>query len=452
MMKFLDLYFTIAIIISFRVTVFESIMLRYNEDYKENHPDAMVSPLYLGFLFLGGLYFLLRELIQMMSLTVQGQFRDWVFDENNVLDVIFIVVVLFNAIVMHLNALTSGEFFRTLTAFSTLILWMKVLFFLKSIFVDFAVFVGGVFYVVRRLVTFLISLLVILVMFAQMFFTVFQEKEDCQKPNVIDHPLWCNFWFSLLKVYTMLLGEIDMDDFIDNPGSIVLFVFFMLLVVILLANVLIAIVTDSYGVIQNERAQVVFWNNMLDTIAEMHILSSGPWTHKIKGLCCGVCTDGDSATADTQKESGDEEVFGRNLWTQSIEIYNDQGLKNMLTREFWVYLFVRIFAAFAIPIWLLLGLIPFAGLLWPPQVREFLFVQKTSRNQSDSVVEQRSIQMDEIKNDVCKLQKNIDEEMETDKREVDEMRSQLVQMKAEMKNEMNQIKELMTMLFDVQTS
>lgn len=61
---------------------------------------------------------------------------------------------------------------------------------------------------------------------------------------------YCNFWNSLLSVYTMLLGEVSEDQFEDSAVGTALFVIFMFLVVILLANVLIAIVTDSYKVIQ----------------------------------------------------------------------------------------------------------------------------------------------------------------------------------------------------------
>lgn len=48
----------------------------------------------------------------------------------------------------------------------------------------------------------------------------------------------------------MLLGEVSEDPFQDSRVGMALFIVFMFLVVILLANVLIAIVTDSYKVIQ----------------------------------------------------------------------------------------------------------------------------------------------------------------------------------------------------------
>ena len=67
----------------------------------------------------------------------------------------------------------------------------------------------------------------------------------------------------------MLLGEVGENDFKDSAMATVLFIIFMFLCVILLANVLIAIVTDSYKVIQDQRAAIVFWTNRLDFVAEM---------------------------------------------------------------------------------------------------------------------------------------------------------------------------------------
>ena len=62
------------------------------------------------------------------------------------------------------------------------------------------------------------------------------------------------------------LGEVDHNLF-DKAKPIwfayFLFIIFMLFVVILLANVLIAIVTDAYGIIRHERAAMVFWANRL---------------------------------------------------------------------------------------------------------------------------------------------------------------------------------------------
>lgn len=74
--------------------------------------------------------------------------------------------------------------FRIGAAVSVTIIWVKFLAYLRNMLIDFAVFVGGVFYVVRRLAAFLTALGVILIAFAQMFFTVFQQTNYCkEQPN-----------------------------------------------------------------------------------------------------------------------------------------------------------------------------------------------------------------------------------------------------------------------------
>ena len=74
---------------------------------------------------------------------------------------------------------------------------------------------------------------------------------------------YCAFGNSFLSVYTMLLGEVSEDPFKNSRVGMALFIIFMFLVVILLANVLIAIVTDSYKVIQVSLEDVVWLYNAL---------------------------------------------------------------------------------------------------------------------------------------------------------------------------------------------
>ena len=88
---------------------------------------------------------------------------------------------------------------------------MCVISFLKSTQVEFSVFVSGVFYVVQRLAAFLLALLVILLMFAQMFYIVYAESTmcACTEENTDANPFpHSSFLSSLLKVFTMMMGEI----------------------------------------------------------------------------------------------------------------------------------------------------------------------------------------------------------------------------------------------------
>jgi hypothetical protein len=484
MILILDFYFIVLIIVFFRLAVSEAVNLRFPNEYFEIYGEEP-QPLtwwYLLFLYFGGLYFLLREIIQMISLASLGLFKTWLFDGVNALDVSCIFIVFFWAIVMQTNSMMcpqeqqgdtvciADDQFRSGTAVSTIFIWLLVLSFLKSTLIDFAVFVNGLFYVVQRLVAFLLALVVILVGFAQMFVTVFQGSPQCVEylslagedfdTRMDAYFPFCDFWNALLKVYTMLLGEVDETLFVSSKAATWLFVAFMFLVVILLANVLIAIVTDRYVVIKNQRAQIVFWSNRLDYVAEIDLISSGPWITKvISALQCRCCIGGPRERAlNTQQDIEDDyaanlkDTFGQGAWKNLIALYEDQDL-SALSLEFYCYLVFRFAAGiFLIPLWLIVGLAS-AGFLWPPQVREWLFVQRIAkRSKGDTLQEQRLYQMNELKAEVKKLQEEIKDEMTTDRKEVDGMKTQLTQMKSEMTTEMKQIKEIMTMLYDLQSS
>jgi hypothetical protein len=137
----------------------------------------------------------------------------------------------------------------------------------------------------------------------------------------------------------------------------------MFLVVILLANVLIAIVTDSYKVIQDQRAAIVFWTNRLDFVAEMDAVANGPWKSRLKKFVGLGGTDSSRITSRSRA------VFGKDLWKQIMDLFEDDVDEGFLSFDFFAYVFLRVLAAFfIIPFWLLLGIFT-AGWLWPPQVR-----------------------------------------------------------------------------------
>lgn len=268
-------FLSVALTIGFYShNVVNSLDKRFNDDDESN--DAIdfgpLIPLYLG----AG-YFALREIIQIISLLSLKVFKLWLYDPSNYLNVTYVAVVLGWTITMQ-SGEGDNDTFRVGSAISTIILWVKLLAYLRNILLDFAVFMRGVFYVIRRLLAFLVSLGIILFAFAQMFYTVFQQTTVCETPSLDeDYQVvleqtrcdastlapYCRYGDSFLSVYTMLLGEVSEEPFKDSPMGLALFVIFMFLVVILLANVLIAIVTDSYKVIQ---VRFLFAHSWLDVL------------------------------------------------------------------------------------------------------------------------------------------------------------------------------------------
>jgi len=419
---------------------------------------------------LGGAYFLMREIIQLISLLSLKAFNVWVYDPSNWLNLLFVFLVLFWAGRMDAGT-GSRNFFKIGAALSVTILWVKMLAYLRNVMIEFAVFVGGVFYVVNRLAAFLISLGIILVAFMQMFYTLYLETPMCDdyfkyeeglndtqarlhqldaiRCDEIDIFPFCNRWIAFLRVFTMLLGEVTEENFPDNVVAMALFAFFMFLVVILLANVLIAIVTDSYKVIQDQRAAIVFWTNRLDFVAEMDAIANGPWKSKLKkSLGWG---DDESHVTDSAENSGGG-VFGKDSWKRLMDLFEDEIDDSVVSLEYFLYTLLRFtVAVIVIPLWICLGL-PTAGWLWPPQIREAVFTSSVFKhaNEQEREDELRKIQVKKLEQEVKELKDDLVQELARDRTQMVQMKSAVAERKVEIANEMKHVKRIVTMLFEQQ--
>lgn len=221
-----DLFVQIAVLACYGVAVPVVIAQAYKGDPpKEYERWKFVYNLIV--LYLGGFYFLIRTIIQILSLVAFGAFHVWLKNPTNWLDIIYIVVVFFWSSVMNKYGGTNmpPDNFRTGTAISAVFLWTKLLAYLRNTYIDFAVFLGGLFYVVRRLVAFLVCLCIILIAFSQMFFTVYRKNDACLEyvetdPEDMDLEHlgylacdvdnvynYCNRWTAFLNTLTMLVGK-----------------------------------------------------------------------------------------------------------------------------------------------------------------------------------------------------------------------------------------------------
>jgi len=461
----LDFYVLTMIIASFSVNTVESINRRYDDSIDNRISSFQLIPLYLG-----GAYFLMREIIQLISLLSLKAFNVWVYDPSNWLNLLFVFLVLFWAGRMDAGT-GSRNFFKIGAALSVTILWVKMLAYLRNVMIEFAVFVGGVFYVVNRLAAFLISLGIILVAFMQMFYTLYLETPMCDdyfkyeeglndtqarlhqldaiRCDEIDIFPFCNRWIAFLRVFTMLLGEVTEENFPDNVVAMALFAFFMFLVVILLANVLIAIVTDSYKVIQDQRAAIVFWTNRLDFVAEMDAIANGPWKSKLKkSLGWG---DDESHVTDSAENSGGG-VFGKDSWKRLMDLFEDEIDDSVVSLEYFLYTLLRFtVAVIVIPLWICLGL-PTAGWLWPPQIREAVFTSSVFKhaNEQEREDELRKIQVKKLEQEVKELKDDLVQELARDRTQMVQMKSAVAERKVEIANEMKHVKRIVTMLFEQQ--
>jgi len=191
-----DFYVLVMVIVFYSLAVDESIYKRSNPAIQDTSlTTGQVFPLYVGACYFAG-----REIVQIISLMSLKSFNIWLTNPSNYLNVAFVFLILFWAARMNTGT-GDDEVFRIGAAISVIVVWVKFLAYLRNMLIDcklrerrkkgravaffdvyshfnarylcsvVAVFVGGVFYVVQRLAAFLTALLVILIAFAQMFFT-----------------------------------------------------------------------------------------------------------------------------------------------------------------------------------------------------------------------------------------------------------------------------------------
>mmetsp|Transcript_17614 Transcript_17614/g.43330 ORF Transcript_17614/g.43330 Transcript_17614/m.43330 type:complete len:840 (-) Transcript_17614:45-2564(-) len=420
-----------------------------------------------GGMYAGAFYFLLREIFQAISLAALGAFHIYVRDLSNWLNLVYILLVVVWATLVLLG---EGPFYVFVygTSISIFILIIKFLAYLRNVYIDFAIFSGGVFHVLSRLSAFIFCLVIFLVAFSRMFYTLFQETTYCEvappyyyaysknielrrklvheiQCDAYDPSPWCNHWSALLSVFTMLLGEIDEGRFIDPEVgwvAVALFALFMFLMVILLANVLIAIVTDSYKVIQDERAAIVFWTNRLDFIAQMDAVANGPWKRKLRKMF-GL------RNRKKKRAGGKKTVFGESTWERMTNLlFDDDQDLGVFNIEFYCYLILKVITAGLIPVWFLLGIFTF-GILWPPQIRRFFFTSSVTKlSESDKEDALRKTQIEGLHVEIEELKTELLKEMAVDRTQVVQLKSLVAERKMEIQTEMKHIKRVVTMLFE----
>ena len=198
------------------------------------------------------------------------------------------------------------------------------------------------------------------------------KEEYC---NGGDCAPFCTFWASFLEVWIMLIGEVNGSYFKSN-FSVFLYISFGYMVVILLANALIAIVTAYYGVVRYKRAEIVFWSNRLDYVAQMDAIANGVSKFFLvligRGQNSMESFSEDGVLQRSSFSLTSNSSFGHDLWKDFLDTFETTASSNM-SIDFVLILFHRLIAVIIVPIWIIVGICT-AGWLWPPQIREWCFV------------------------------------------------------------------------------
>lgn len=268
----------------------------------------------------------------------------------------------------------------------------------------------------------------------------------------------------------MMMGEIGTETRYDqNLVAQILYIFYGFFIVILLSNVLIAIVTDSYEIVQNDRAAIVFWSNRLDFVAEMDSIASvvrkrifckGAEGARTKARMLRNARTEDDQASDSSRSSsssngakmkiayGSEEWF-RDKWDSIMSTFEHDLYgateEDIRPIDFWYDILIKTLAVLVIPPWLILGFVT-VGILWPPQVREWLFVQKETAASRAEIERRKLEQLQEIQRDTKLLKEELRMEMQHDRDDMFRMKAEVDAVQEEVLADLQQVNALVTTL------
>jgi len=444
-----------------------------------------------------GGYFLFREFVHFTSIVGLGQDISEYFRGFSTLIDLSVIFISF-LFSLYLPASDKSSY-RSCAAISQIILWIAVFSFIRSIVVEFAVYLGVLVQISRKIASgFFINLLIALLSFSIMFWIIFYETKRCDENlpcswnpsneddyvDCLDITAHCTLGFSLLKSFSMMLGEIDnvlrynaIDGDIDNQiFAQFIYIVYAVVVVLLLSNVLIAIVSDTYMGIDSEQADILFWKDRLNDVSEFDSIYSilfqfsksldddntrvmNGESDDAKDHNCQI-EEKVSKRAPSSKlivrDNARQSSVLRRSWSYLTAFFDNSSYediqKSALNPEYWCFVLVKMLAALIMIIWIVLGL--FFGILWPPQVREFILVEKCTKlkgpdgaNVAACISNKLGTLDDHLKEARCAHTIDISK----DRSEIDTLQNDINELKSELSQDLSQVKELMLTLLKMQT-
>lgn len=456
-----DFYSLILIIICYYTAVQRSIQKRNDDNSSSNE----IEDKYVVGLFLGGSWFALREIVQIISYINLGIFHNWFSDPMNLIDVSQTGITFIVGFVTKTGSIVDTDHFRMVVSILLVMPVLKFILFLRSVNVDFSVFSSGMLNVLINLNAFLITLVIILWMFTSIFYSLFFKSDFCKRKRetggIESEPFCHNLWQSFLYNLAMLLGEVQNEPFRlileESAVPVIFFLLFMILLVVLLANVLIAIVTDYYAVVRNERSSIVFWKNRLDFIAEMDALTN----FFLKFINrCGREKSERQKTGQAQDDSvvssrgRDDSKYDdqQNMWDGLMDIFDPSHHADLafFSWESFMLTFLRFCALIIITIWILAGMIS-CGILLPEKVPRAFFSSVSDKDKvHGNDMDERLNQLKAIHKGLKQWQESVEIEMASDRKNVIVIKNTVMELQSDVMRQLKEIKQIMTMLFELQ--
>eukprot|EP00968_Pinguiococcus_pyrenoidosus_P006892 scaffold455_cov160-Pinguiococcus_pyrenoidosus.AAC.3 len=361
-------------------------------------------------LILCGTYTLLRECVQAAVMYKLGVLVSMVTSVWNWIDVLSAASAFVLAgMGLAGEDLTTTSTFRLVAAFGAVPIWGQVLGYVKVLSKDFATFVMALLQIAKDLRSFLVVLGIVLLLFTNLLFVVSHPRTDGSFGDEEDEEPFRTVWEALLTSYRMFFGDFDRDWFAAAPDevsrqfTVLTFAAFLLVLNILLLNVLIAVVNNSYQS-STKKSLRLFYRARLELAAELQALldvdfsksadskSAGTFLHEaILDRCVQLLLLEPKRVTDRLSPEAQQ-------YDDRLDLYNSR--KKKLRRVFYVLLF---------PV--LLPVLFLDGLTW--LLLRYAF-KDSGKSQTDDSSQ---------KEDLLAVQETVDEKMGSFEAKVDSLES-----------------------------
>jgi hypothetical protein len=216
----------------------------------------------LGF----ALYFFVWECTQVVAMCYASLHWDYLWAEQNLIELGVCACLFYHTRAIWYPGLGDepeldhGHDGPYVIALITMLLSIKVLYFLKGLNSDFAKFVLCIPIILHSISSFLVVMGVFIVGFSHAFH-VFEHDADEEAFGTIYVSTW--------STYQIMLGQFPKDNF-SRFAPACLFLIYTLIVMIVMLNVLIAVVSDGYDYAMT-KSKPLFFKARLELVAELDI-------------------------------------------------------------------------------------------------------------------------------------------------------------------------------------
>jgi len=226
------------------------ILLQWKQSSSTDPLDILIVTPWLTIFWICLYYFLRDEVVNFFMMTSRKKVYMRYFNFWNFIEIASITAALSTTIY---SLITQTLPSAPVVAITKGLLWLRVFTFFKTVNVQLATFVLSLGKIFKTLSMFLIVLFPFCFMFADMFHHIVlsidglcANLDPSQNTNFYDDYCSHNFFRGFIRVYAIIVGDVELSDYRETPFMTALWFVYSMLGIVMLLNVLIALVNGAY--------------------------------------------------------------------------------------------------------------------------------------------------------------------------------------------------------------